>query len=117
MTTHICTSHACRHCGSDLALITQPGGDLNWQCQNILCGSAIHVTTLQHAARLKADALPYPEERYEIELVSGLYECRYGGETFDRALDYGDAHIQCGLHWVAQQALDMAPAAQWKRAA
>lgn len=52
----------------------------------------------------------YPQDRYEIEYepASGLFVCRYGGEAFDRATCYDDGHLQCGYHWVAQQALESA---------
>lgn len=50
----------------------------------------------------------YPQDRYEIayEVASKLFACSYGGEVFDRAACYDDAHTQCELHWVAQQAID-----------
>lgn len=52
----------------------------------------------------------YPSERYEIryEPASGLFACLYGGMVFDRVTCYDDGHIQCGYHWVAQQALEAA---------
>lgn len=52
----------------------------------------------------------YPSERYAIEYepASKLFTCSYGGEVFDRAACYDDAHIQCGYHWTAQQALECA---------
>lgn len=50
----------------------------------------------------------YPQSRYEIEyeVASKLFACSYGGEVFDRASCYDDAHMQCGYHWIAQQAID-----------
>lgn len=110
----------CRHCGSDVALAIEPGGDLSYQCQNPRCqwaGSvdcpealalkpaAAEVKAAQPAARTAreraADKAAYHlAGGLQIRRIAGAYLVPSGtrGGVIHRVDDSGVCSCEAGQH-------------------